>query len=105
MMRTGGRPALAALGLDPGATRDDIARAYRRLALLTHPDVSGDPLAAQRFTSLTDAYRRALAEAGSRQTATTPRPAPRVPHHPGLQFVAGPVHVVPQPFRPTRGEA
>jgi hypothetical protein len=105
MMRTGRRPALAALGLDPDATRDDIARAYRRLALRTHPDVSGDPLAAQRFTSLTDAYRRALAEAGSRRSATTPPPAPRVPRNPGRQFVAGPVHIVPQPFRHTRKDA
>ncbi len=105
MTRTGGRPALAVLGLEPDATRDEIARAYRRLALLTHPDVSGDPLAAQRFTSLTDAYRRALVEAGSRRTPPIPPPAPRVPRNPGRQFVAGPVHVVPQPFRPTRKDA
>ena len=104
-MRTGGQAALAALGLDHSASRDDIARAYRRLALLTHPDVSRDPLAAQRFAALTDAYRRALAEASSRHTATTPPVGPRVPRTPGRQFVAGPVHVVPQSFRPTRRDA
>jgi hypothetical protein len=91
-------PGVSALGLDPGASRGEITRAYRRLALLTHPDVSGDPAAAQRFASLTDAYHRALAEADEsivRPVRTTPRPAFRTK---GRQFLAGPVHVVPQPF-------
>lgn len=101
-----GRPASATLGLEPGATRDDIARAYRRLALLTHPDVSHNPQAAQRFASLTDVYRRALAEAGSHRAPTASSPASH-PRRPAghLQFVAGPAHVVPQPFRPTRKDA
>jgi preprotein translocase subunit Sec63 len=99
-----GRLAFAALGLEPDATRDDVARAYRRLALLTHPDVSHDPQAAQRFVSLTDAYRRALAEAGS-QTAVPKRSTPRWPRTDGRSFVAGPVHVVPQPLRPRRRDA
>ena len=92
-------PAVAALGLEPGATRGDIARAYRRLALLTHPDVSHDPRAAQRFAALTDAYRRALLEADAIPTAT---PAPRPPTTDQRQFVAGPVRVVPQPGRSMR---
>ena len=103
-MRTG-RPAFTALGLEPGATRDDIARAYRRLALHTHPDVSHDPLAAQRFASLTDAYRRALAEAGCQAAAPKPPAAPRWPGANRRFFVAGPVHVVPQPLRPRRKDA
>ena len=96
-------PAFTALGLEPGATRADIARAYRALALLIHPDVSGDPRAAQRFASLTDAYRRALAEteAGASRSVR-PAPAPRPRRTGARQFVAGPVHVVPQPFRPLR---
>jgi molecular chaperone DnaJ len=96
-------PAVSALGLQPGATRGDIARAYRRLAMLTHPDVSGDPRAAQQFASLTDAYRRALAEteAGAhRSVRRAPAPPPR--RTGARQFVAGPVHVVPQPFGSTR---
>ncbi len=94
-------PGVSALGLDPGASRGEITRAYRRLALLTHPDVSGDPAAAQRFASLTDAYRRALAEADdvvARPVRETPRPY----FTNGRQFVAGPVHVTPQPFVPRR---
>jgi hypothetical protein len=95
-------PGVSALGLEPGASRGEITRAYRRLALLTHPDVSGDPTAAQRFSSLTDAYHRALAEADdtvARPVRATPRPSFRT--H-GRQFVAGPVHVIPQPFVPHR---
>ena len=101
-MRT--RPhAFTALGLAPGATRADIARAYRRLALLTHPDVSGDPRAAQRFASLTDAYNRALAEAdAARVKPATPAPR-RVFRMDRRQFMAGPVHVVPHPFGARRG--
>ena len=98
-LRTSG---VSALGLGPGASRGDITRAYRRLALLTHPDVSGDPAAAQRFASLTEAYHRALAEAdtvAARPVRSTPRPPFRTN---GRQFVAGPVHVTPQPFGPRR---
>ena len=94
-------PGVSALGLEPGASRSDITRAYRRLALLTHPDVSGDPTAAQCFASLTDAYHRALAEADT----VAPRPVRSTPSFRanGRQFVAGPVHVTPQPLRPRRG--
>ena len=93
---------VSALGLEPGASRGDITRAYRRLARLMHPDMSGDPAAAQRFASLTDAYHRALAEAeavAARPVRSTPRPSFRTN---GGQFVAGPVHVTPQPFGPRR---
>ncbi len=95
-------PGVSALGLDSGASRGEITRAYRRLALLTHPDVSGDPAAAQRFASLTDAYHRALAEADE-VVVRPPRATPRLTFRTsGRQFVAGPVHVTPQPFRPRR---
>ena len=45
------------LGVDPGASRQDIARAYRRAVQRTHPDARpADPRAAARFRELTDAY-------------------------------------------------
>ena len=37
------------LGLQQDATLNDIKRAYRRLALKTHPDVNKEPDAAEKF--------------------------------------------------------
>jgi curved DNA-binding protein CbpA len=45
------------LGLDTGASRQDIARAYRRAVHGAHPDTQpDDPQAIMRFHALTDAY-------------------------------------------------
>lgn len=46
----------AVLGVSEQATPDDIRRAYRRLALLTHPDRTPDPAAHQRFLAVNEAY-------------------------------------------------
>jgi hypothetical protein len=47
----------AIVGVAPQASRDDIVRAYRRLARSSHPDARpGDPGALARFRMLTDAY-------------------------------------------------
>ncbi len=41
----------------PGASHDEIARAYRRLARDAHPDAHpGEPDAARRFREITEAY-------------------------------------------------
>ena len=41
----------------PGASHDEIARAYRRLAHDAHPDAHpGDPDAPRRFREITEAY-------------------------------------------------
>lgn len=50
--------AYAELGLSPGATDDQIISAYRRLAKMTHPDVSHSPDSAESFSRITVAYRR-----------------------------------------------
>jgi hypothetical protein len=47
-------PALAVLGLGPGATEADVRRAYRRLALETHPDRGGSAEAFRRITAARD---------------------------------------------------
>ncbi len=75
------------LGLAPGATQDEIRRAYRRLAKANHPDAAGEA-ALPRFLAIQSAYeqlagpgriRRVGARPGAR--ATDPRPAadPREP--------------------------
>lgn len=58
------RQALAALELDEDATKDDVKRAYRRLAKLHHPDINpGDKQAAQRFHEIRAAYDFLMARA------------------------------------------
>ena len=45
------------LGIEPGATLNDIKRAYRRLARRIHPDINpGDQMAASQFRQITEAY-------------------------------------------------
>ena len=64
------------LGLEPGASNDEVKRAYRRLALISHPDRSGDDVSASlRFSKLHSAYETLMSshsgalayEASSRQ--------------------------------------
>jgi curved DNA-binding protein CbpA len=106
------------LGVDPGASQQDIARAYRRAAQRVHPDTRPeDPLAAARFQALADAYD-VLRDPGGRADydrahpahEPTSQPAPprhtaAGPHPPGSPYLlsptpgqpmwAGPVHVEP----------
>lgn len=42
----------AVLGLPPTASREDVKRAFRLLALKCHPDVDPSPQAAARFTEV-----------------------------------------------------
>lgn len=47
----------AVLGVEPHASADEIARAYRRLALTSHPDARPeDPGGSARFRAFTHAY-------------------------------------------------
>jgi curved DNA-binding protein CbpA len=107
------------LGVDTGASRQDIARAYRRAVQGAHPDAQpADPRAAARFRELTGAYdlltdpaRRAAydrahhpaGQAGGQPSAPRYRsPAAREagPRHllappSGQPIWAGPVHIEP----------
>ena len=68
----------AALGLRPGASREDVQAAYRRLAMVMHPDRNpDDPGAAARFQQLTDAYAALSGRFAPPPPAHTPRAAPR----------------------------
>jgi curved DNA-binding protein CbpA len=80
--------ALKVLGIPAGSDRDTVNNAYRRLARVTHPDVSSEPDAAEQFAAVTAAYRLVSASdrpaarppfgpaSGSPESAP-PRPAPR----------------------------
>src|SRR5829696_9912820 len=45
------------LGVQRGATEDDIKKAYRRLALQYHPDRNKAPEAIEQFKEATEAYQ------------------------------------------------
>ncbi|HHT18264.1 MAG: molecular chaperone DnaJ [Euryarchaeota archaeon] len=44
------------LGVEKGATKKDIKKAYRKLAMEYHPDVSEDPEAGEKFKEISEAY-------------------------------------------------
>jgi hypothetical protein len=107
--------AFGVLGIPADSDQDAVVQAYRRLARATHPDVSDDPDAADRFATVVAAYQ--LASRDPRPTSIPVRihePAPGGPVHRGwttlsttpggrrgqrAPIVAGPVSVDP-PRRP-----
>ena len=112
-MVTGDNPrtaALAALGLPAGATREQVAAAYRRAVMATHPDRCAEADAGERFAAVVTAYRQALQEprasgpAGPRTRAEAQQPSGRPPS-PSVPLVAGPVCYTPyrQPAPKRRG--
>lgn len=44
------------LGVQRGASQEEIQRAYRKLARQNHPDVNKDPAAEERFKEVSEAY-------------------------------------------------
>jgi len=74
----------AALGVERGASQDEIRKAYRRLAQKYHPDVSKEANAEARFKEIAEAYqtlkdpekRRAYDELGTRSQGAEFRPPP-----------------------------
>jgi curved DNA-binding protein CbpA len=108
------------LGVEAGASRDDIVRAYHRAALGSHPDARpADPLAAARFQAITEAYdllsdarRRAeydRSPSGRHDVADSAPPWPAGTHQagrsPGPPLWAGPVHVEPATAQPAGQDA
>ncbi|MGB7968766.1 MAG: molecular chaperone DnaJ [Methanobacterium sp.] len=55
------------LGVDKGAEKKDIKKAYRKLAMKYHPDVSEDQESGEKFKEISEAYA-VLSDAEKRQT-------------------------------------
>ena len=101
------------LGLDTGASRQDIARAYRRAVHDVHPDTQpGDSRATARFQALTEAYDL-LTDPGRRADYDRQHPAEppdRIARWPGSPPIvsaaggrpvwAGPVGIEPPAAQP-----
>ena len=107
----------ATLGLTPGATKDDIAHAYRQLLRRHHPDTrqSGDPAQQAQsdatlsqviaaYTVLSDDVRRDahdrgraghLEDAGTRSHRPAPESGQTCDDALTASIVAGPVHWTP----------
>lgn len=93
--------ALAALGLPPQATREQVAAAYHRAARATHPDRCADADAAERFAAVVAAHRQAIREPRVPPSATAPRAEAKrydTKPPPNAPLVAGPVFYTP--YRP-----
>jgi len=103
------------LGLTPGASPDEVRRAYRRAARQLHPDAPGGGNAAL-FRLVTEAYERLTAPGGPPPPPTAPAPPPPPPPPPpkpepepevrwddlvGAAAAPAPTTAAPHP-RPTR---
>lgn len=62
---------LQILGLQPGATKVEIKRAYRELSKQYHPDVSKDENAREKFIEINEAYKF-LTDVGPRPATINP---------------------------------
>lgn len=52
------------LGVLPGATQEEIKKAYRALARKYHPDVNKEPGAEERFKKINEAYSTLMNPSG-----------------------------------------
>ncbi|MEF9996121.1 MAG: DnaJ domain-containing protein, partial [Burkholderiaceae bacterium] len=74
----------AILGVERGATEDDVKKAYRKLARKYHPDVSKEKDAEAKFKDVNEAYqtlsdadkRKAYDQLGQRRSGEDFQPPP-----------------------------
>jgi hypothetical protein len=87
------------LGVSGDSDHDEVARAYRRRARATHPDVSADPDAAAQFDAVSTAYRvladQPATEAPVMVTSREPAAPPPPRRLDGFLIAVGPVRVQP----------
>jgi curved DNA-binding protein CbpA len=72
---TGSLDPWRTLGLTPGASIDEIRRAYRRLAKVNHPDAAGES-ALPRFLAIQSAYEALVGPRLARRPGSRPGSAP-----------------------------
>lgn len=65
------------LGVEKGASPEDIDRAYRRMAMKTHPDKGGNPEDFKRVQSAWEELKKPKPEKDTNPRDTGPGPAPR----------------------------
>ncbi|HET7030398.1 MAG TPA: DnaJ domain-containing protein [Candidatus Limnocylindrales bacterium] len=87
-MTTAGDP-WRTLGLPPGASLDDVRRAYRRLAKANHPDAAGEA-ALPRFLAIQAAYEAIAGPARGRRLGGRPGPGGARPNPPSEPWRADP---------------
>ena len=84
------------LGVEPGASRAEVRRAYRDRARSWHPDTNPRPDAPEHLARVVDAYRRLIQQDADRtDPATQPPPPTHSPRPRGATIVAGPVRIQP----------
>ena len=69
------------LGLKPGATKEEIKHAYRKLAFKWHPDVNHAPDATEKFKMVQRAYDELV-----NPQKVIPQPPPRPYYEPVVVF-------------------
>jgi hypothetical protein len=101
-IRVPSRDLYADLGVAPAATPEEISAAFRRLARTLHPDTNADPVAVDRFKTVSAAYRVLSdpAERARYDAGRTRRAAAR-PHAPAPAPATSPTPVPAAPSQPT----
>jgi hypothetical protein len=84
----------AILGLNATATKDDVRRAFRKLAFQWHPDRNSSPGASEKFMAINEAYEILIGERkapgykpGTGTTYSAPRPRAKTAYERGQENI------------------
>jgi curved DNA-binding protein len=91
------------LGIAPGASLDDIKRAYRERARALHPDKSGTPESEEAFKVLNAAYRHLTGRAITTDFVVAPPPPRTEPESSVTEIITGLGNLVTKARQAVRG--